>query len=488
MKRTLFLFFCFFQFFFLLGDSVASEEQKKISEFLDNAFNAYVDEDYEKAMINFQRALQIDPKDKTALRGLKQSTQQLKKLRNYNSKEEDKNLKKAKKLIHREEWIDGIEQLHDILARIPSHLEALKLQGEIGNLLKKRMLLNPIGSEEHLIFQGLIHYLNKEFDQAVKAWNDALRMAPENVKIMIYIERGEKSFRESRRYEVVILGRERARAAFNTGDYQESLNRWKEILEFDPKDQEAEEGLAKVQELLNKKNMESLIGEHYDKGLSLFLNGQYKESLDKWEAILSIDPKNEVALDYVKKIVAKGYKRSPQSSASSGLSGSSTQNAVISVPPAPPKPAPVEATKPELKPKTGGKTQPASPTVSPTPKSILKDESAAHPEAESQMQSKSTPSVNYDKGISLYNEQEYVEAIKFFEGQIQKMPSDLQAKEWLDKIQKGQKEKADDHYNKGLVAYSQGDGKEALKEWKLALKIFPDHSASLRALSKVEGQ
>src|SRR5258708_37919092 len=52
-------------------NALKPDEQKMVNQLLDTAFNAYVDQDYAKALANFQKVLQIDPDDKTAKTGMK---------------------------------------------------------------------------------------------------------------------------------------------------------------------------------------------------------------------------------------------------------------------------------------------------------------------------------------------------------------------------------------------------------------------------------
>lgn len=469
MKTVSFACILLFSFSALLH-SYTSDEQKIVNEFLDTAFNAYVDEDYKKAMLNFQRVLQMNPKDKVALRGLKQCKSRLRKKENYLAKGEQKKLKEAKKLIRREKWIDAIDILFGVLSRVPNQVEALELQNEIGISLKQKMSLIATSSVDRLIYQGVISYLNKQYAEAVKSWKDALVIAPDNVKLTVYVEKSEQLIRENARYDAVILGRSRAKSFFDSGKYEEAVDAWKRLLEFEPNDEEAQKELAKAQELMNSISMESMIGERYDKGLSLYLQGNFPESLKEWESILTINPENEVAKDYVKKIKAKMsisggevYKKieKVESKKESGLGEKDKEKVVI-----------ISSSSTE----SVVKTEPAikvEPTV----------ESAA-PSAKLEK----TVVDSCEQGITLYKNGQYQESVEFFEKYLNKNPSDGKAKEWLEKVRKEQSDKAEKHYEDGILAYSEGNTNKAIEKWQRALKIFPNHAASQRSLIKVKGK
>src|SRR4051812_34090594 len=80
------------------------EDQKYIQQYLDAAFSAYVTEDFEKAMMNFQKVLQIDPYDAAALKGVKLCRKKLEETIADREKAEEKKLKLVKKLYKDERW------------------------------------------------------------------------------------------------------------------------------------------------------------------------------------------------------------------------------------------------------------------------------------------------------------------------------------------------------------------------------------------------
>ena len=277
------------------------EEQRALNAYLDGAFSAYVEKDYDKAMMNFQKVLQIDPTDLAALTGMEQCRKKLERIHKDENKDALKTTKEIKKLIRQEKWLDAIDHVSLILARLPGQPETLKLQTEIEAQLRQKMAKNPAGVDA-IIYQGTLYYFQKRFDQAVKVWRDAASVSKDEFKVSIYIERALRASKENERQDTMVSGRNRAHAAFESGNYEEAAETWRKILEFDPYDQEAKAEFSKAQGMADKKSRESLIGEHYDRGLALFTQGNYAESLGEWQSILSFDPQNEVAQNYVDRI------------------------------------------------------------------------------------------------------------------------------------------------------------------------------------------
>ncbi|OGR56617.1 MAG: hypothetical protein A3I11_09395 [Elusimicrobia bacterium RIFCSPLOWO2_02_FULL_39_32] len=401
------------------------EQRSKFNELLDSAFSSYVAEDYEKSFQIFTRVLQIDPKDKTALKGLEQCKEKLEQNRKQREKLQREKIELVKKSMGDEDWVEAADHIASILSFSPNHTEALRLKNDVEAMIRKKMATVSISSPDNLIFQGIIFYLHARYTQAIKAWKEAQYMVPENVKLAIYVKKAEQLYNDSIRYEVVTLGRQRAKSAFQAENYQEAVNLLKKIIEVEPEDEEAKKELAKAQGMLEKKSKENLLGEYYDKGLSLFLQEKYVESLKYWQAILSISSENEVAKNYVAKINAKGVK--------------SDAEAML------------------------------LPVASPGSKA-------------------GDVSNPYDKALVLYEKGEYQGSLQSLQQFIEKNPKDKAALEWMERIKKEQGEKAQKFYQRGLVFYSEGSVGEAIQQWEAALQIDPNHAAAQRNLSKLKGE
>ncbi len=282
-----------------------ADDVKRISSLLESAFDAYVDEDYERSIMNFQRVLQLNPKEKSAQRGLKQSQKMLQAKQEVVLQSERERIQQARKIIKREKWLDAMDIINSVLSASPNNREAVEIQNMLAADFRERMSDPNASPGNDLVYQGMIHYLNKRHEEAIKVWKQAAAVRPEEFKIVIYVERAEQALKEKDRYEVLVVGRSRAKAYFSSGNFEEAMKIWKKILEYTPDDAEARESLAKARTESLKNSRSSVIGDHYDKGLEFFNGGKFDESLSEWKSILEIDPENEVARDYVERIREK---------------------------------------------------------------------------------------------------------------------------------------------------------------------------------------
>ena len=419
--------------------SAPMTETKLINELLESAFDAYVDEDYARSIANFEKVLSMNPADKAAQKGLKQSQRMQKRKMDLSSRDKEEKLSLARRLIKNEKWLDAMDDLSSIQKQDPNDPDVQEIQTRLAATFRAKMADTKAAPANDLVFQGMLYYLQKKYPDAIVIWKEAVKIRPEDFKVVIYIERTEQVLEQNEKYETMVLGRQRAKAFFIAGRYGEAARLWKKILDLDPEDKEAQEGLAKANSEFYAKNKQSLIGEHYDKGHELFDKGQYGESLKEWKLILEIDPANEVAKNYVERIRTKGVTKEMETLK---ISSATTVPRVIAS---------------------------SGPTI---PRILLS--TAVAPSDE-----------NYETGITLFRQARYPEALEYFEKALRLRPEDAKASEWLEKIRAEQKEKAQKHYTQGSVRYAEGKVDEAMEEWREALKIDPRHTPTLKALNKL---
>ena len=414
-------------------------ETKLMNELLESAFDAYVDEDYERSIANFEKVLKMNPRDKAAQKGLKQSRKMRTRKMESSSRDKQEKLGLARSLIKKEKWLDAMDYLSSVLSQNPDYREALDVQDRLAAKYREKMQDAKAPPGNDLVYQGMIHYLQKHYDQAILVWKEAAKARTDDFKTTIYIERTEQVMKESEKREIMVMGRQRAKAYFASGRCEEAAKLWQKILDFSPEDREAREGLAKSNAEFYSKNREALIGDHYDKGLESFNHGQFAESLKEWKTILGIDSHNEVAKSYIEKIRAKGLK--------------------------------VEGEN-ETKPPGRTDALPLSTSAVSVPP----------PPADDRL-----PKEDYNTGALLRKVGNYTSAIEYFQKILERNPEDAKASELLEEVAEEQKDKAQKRYTQGSVKYSEGNVDEAMREWHEALKIDPNHAPTLKALNKLSG-
>ena len=457
---------CFFLAGFLTLPCLSSAEQtrsEEIHRLLDSAFNAYVEKNYETALYQFRKALEIDPTDETALTGVRQCEKKLK----HKLKKNKQLVEYAYQYIRQEQWVQAADSLKKILKKFPGYPLALEAHQKLEDSLKNRKKKSNSGSIDFYLYQGLMEYLSQNYEGSMNSWKKVLDLDPSHIKASIYIEHTKDSFEKTHKRQVLTSGKTQAREAFESENYPEAIRLWNEVLKYQPNDSEAQKALKQAQTLNNQKNRQQLIGSFYDEGIDLFFKAKYAQSLQAWEQILNIDPNNEVAQNYVRKIRAKGILKSRP--------GKKPQK---------PKPTnnkiPKAGTLSQKTPLTLPKTKIIH-SLYPTPKS---EQTRKNPDSipiEQNLQNQF-----FKKGIRLYQAGKYPEAAAYFERQVKKRPKSLPARDWLEKIKKVQEKKAETLYNQGLVAYTKGDLETAMNIWRQALTVYPNHSRTKKVIRKIQ--
>jgi tetratricopeptide (TPR) repeat protein len=95
------------------------------------------------------------------------------------------------------------------------------------------------------------------------------------------------------------------------------------------------------------------------------------------------------------------------------------------------------------------------------------------------------------KGMAALMKENYSESIGWFEKAVSLDPSHAQARSYLATAKSDQQRRHDPkaaqaRYEAGLVAYASGKLDEAAREWRMALRLSPEHAKAQMALTKVQ--
>lgn len=95
-----------------------------------------------------------------------------------------------------------------------------------------------------------------------------------------------------------------AQRLYDKGMYEQAFDKWKEVLNIDQKNQFALEGI----ETINKRTIEKINTLNIS-AQRLYDKSSYEQASDKWKEVLNIDPKNQIALKGLNKIYRTEVKK-----------------------------------------------------------------------------------------------------------------------------------------------------------------------------------
>jgi tetratricopeptide (TPR) repeat protein len=403
----------------------ASESSSASEDYLEKALEAYFNHEYEESIDLFNKILVTDPKHDTAREGLKNA---LRARDDSIAKEErlDRPLiKSAKELLKRGDPLEAYERIRLVLTHAPEHPEALKIEKKIRAQAQKAHSKARYKSGDWFFSKGLLAYLDKDWLAAAVAWEQVTAFNPERVSLAAYIDRAKKNLEEQQQQDRLKLYQTVAWDNFKKGDYEAAATSWQELLNVDPGNLEAVEGIKQAEAGMRRaqarrtaRQIEALS----ERAVEAFSDGDYELSLKLWREVQALNPSSRVAADYVRRVKEKiGPKK-------------------------PPKGAAVE---PEI----------ALPPPNPDAEGVA-------------------------KASAMLAEDRYADAAEYLETYLRDEPGDVNARGLLDSVRQKQARIAEDYYQKGLIAYSQGSRDEAVAEWQSALRVNPDFQKARISLIK----
>lgn len=264
-------------------------KEMKVKTLYVDAINAYQAVDYSRANMLFNQILELNAEEKEAKKYVSEKIPAALKeqkirafytdaIMEFNNKHYDKAMIVFSTILALDPLEQGAREYVEVT--IPAALRADKVSV--------------------MFARGQEAYNSADYESALTQFNDILVLDPEN-----------KLAREYAEVKIPTILREQKIASLylevdedcNLGDYPKATNLCKEILFLDPSQQKAKEYIdSKIPVMIKDKQMKAFIAEAVD----YFDNSEYDKSAIVFNTILSFDPLNKEAKEYLEeKIPAK---------------------------------------------------------------------------------------------------------------------------------------------------------------------------------------
>jgi tetratricopeptide (TPR) repeat protein len=417
------------------GASSGASRAVSWSPLLQEALEAYLDESYEQSIQLFQRVLQRDRRNETALQGLKSAQRKRKLVIENARRREAPALKSARWLLDREDWVEAADRLRGVLRRVPHHPEALSLSRKLSARVAKQQTRAKPKTSEWFYLQGVSDYLKGNWLPAAEVWEQVYAFDPDRVALAAYAVQARRNQVEQDRDERMNALSGEAWASLRNGEYETAVSAWEKLLALDPGNAVAREGIAQAREAARESRSRRRDEEAKAltrQAMDAYIEKEYRKSMKLWEMVLEIDPENTLARDYRSRIRLRDRRADAYVYAPSG------DGAVVLAPE----------------------------SYLTNPYSGASDES------------------RYEKAMRFAREERYTEAIEYLERHVESNPSDGRAAAALEDIRKKRIHIAEGFYNRGLESYAQGDAPGAIRLWQDTLKVNPDYQKARQALIK----
>lgn len=158
------------------------------------------------------------------------------------------------------------------------------------------------GQVRQVLRKGLELYQEDKIDEAVKVWEEALKLEPDNSQARSYIKAAqERKVAVARATSLVANGV----AAYQQGDLGTAVTLWEQALAADAHNEQAEQYLLEGRKQIKQREAELEAKQHFVSGATFYQAGQVMEAGREWTWALKILPEYPEAQEYLAQ--AKAY-------------------------------------------------------------------------------------------------------------------------------------------------------------------------------------
>lgn len=276
-----------------------NKKEEQFFEYIDNGDNFYSNNELEKALAEYNKALKIFPKDEYALGKKQEITTILKdekdKLDSFNEM-----VALGDNLLKQEKYAEAVMQYESALKLYPNNSAAKSKYQDAKS--KKEVYDLKVSEFERLCSQGQEFTLRKKYAEAIDAYEQALQIFPaKEISDKVTELQAKKQVADN--YDAKIT---EADALYEDRSYNEAKAAYQEALSVIPNDSYALGMIARVDEIVNspeyrkiqsdKAKIDSDFANFISKGESAESAKNYELALSYYAKALELKPNNADAL------------------------------------------------------------------------------------------------------------------------------------------------------------------------------------------------
>ena len=276
-----------------------NKKEEQFFEYIDNGDNFYSNNELEKALAEYNKALKIFPKDEYALGKKQEITTILKdekdKLDSFNEM-----VALGDNLLKQEKYAEAVMQYESALKLYPNNSAAKSKYQDAKS--KKEVYDLKVSEFERLCLQGQEFTLRKKYAEAIDAYEQALQIFPaKEISDKVTELQAKKQVADN--YDAKIT---EADALYEDRSYNEAKAAYQEALSVIPNDSYALGMIARVDEIVNspeyrkiqsdKAKIDSDFANFISKGESAESAKNYELALSYYVNALELKPNNADAL------------------------------------------------------------------------------------------------------------------------------------------------------------------------------------------------
>lgn len=266
-----------------------SEKEEVFYQYIDEADNHYDNEDYEKALASYNKAIKLFPKDNYTQEQIKLVTQKIndekEKIASFNTF-----VQNGDKFMSEQKYPEATIQYKAALQLYPNNNNIKEKYNEAKN--KKEYYEKQSANFEQLKKEGQEFALRKKYAEAIEKYQEALAIYPNDTETKNTINTLSKKKEISNKYNSKI---NEADSLYAEKSYEKAVIAYKEALDVIPEDSYSSDMIARINETLNSedyKSMKSFLN-IIEEAKSLENNNKHDEALAKYKSASKLNPNDE---------------------------------------------------------------------------------------------------------------------------------------------------------------------------------------------------
>ena len=298
------------------------ESRNQASLYFEHAENLVKEGRYVEAETKLEKSLELYPEYLSAKELLNQVS-----LKTKTEQKIKKHLNWGEKNFDKGQYEKALINFYHVLRLNPENERALQMIRGCGLKIigedKEKKISDK--KRENYFKKGKNFCKEGDFKSAIYLWARIITSEPANIEVLKEIQRAYRKMQrekrkqeqqqflkqqqEKERKEKIERYCKKAEGFYKTGKHNHSIEYWKKVLELDPENKQAKEGMNKSKKKLkigtsNGVDLE-VVEEYYKQGLIYYNQGKYQEAIIEWKKVLELDPNNEKAKANIKVVEEK---------------------------------------------------------------------------------------------------------------------------------------------------------------------------------------
>ncbi len=211
-----------------------NKQNNVVNNYLEKGNHSYRRHDYKNAIANYEKALTLAPDRRDIKKKLNHARNKAQNVMLANL------IRKGKRAYKNKEFINALVEFNKAKEINPRNRTVIFWLDKTNTQLAKQQILFKGNKKISRNFKnGLIFLNNGQYQQAISAWNRILKTDPHNRQVLSYLSRTRRKLKE----EIEDL-LERAQSLWENDEKPEAVKSWRQALGLDQDNQEAQLALT----------------------------------------------------------------------------------------------------------------------------------------------------------------------------------------------------------------------------------------------------